>query len=61
MKNDKRFLRDMKRQIKKTGNRRRRRYLKQIDAVPEDFDFGRERSDVMNEPRNKPKDENAES
>ena len=53
MNDEKRFLRDLKRQIKKTGNRRRRRYLKQVDAAADDFDFGRDRSDVMNEPRKK--------
>jgi hypothetical protein len=51
MKDDKRFLRKLKRDIKRTGNRKRRRYLKDIAADPCDFRFGRERSDVMNEPR----------
>lgn len=51
MKDDKRFLRQLKREIKRSGNRRRRRYLKDVEADPDDFDFGRDRSDVMNEPR----------
>ena len=56
MRNEKRFLRTLKRDIKRTGNRKRRRFLKNIDASPEDFDLGRDRTDVMNErPREKPK------
>ena len=56
MRNEKQFLRNLKRDIKRTGNRKRRRFLKNIDVSPEDFDFGRERTDVMNErPREKPK------
>jgi len=55
MRNERRFLRTLKRDIKLTGNRKRRRFLKNIDASPEDFDFGRNRTDVMNErPRKKP-------
>jgi hypothetical protein len=49
MRNEKRFLRTLKRDIKRTGNRKRRRFLKNIDASPEDFDLGRDRTDVMNE------------
>ncbi len=56
MQDDKRFLRELKRDIKKTGNRKRRRFLKNIDTAPEDFDFGRDRTDVMNErPKQRPK------
>ena len=56
MRNEKRFLRTLKRDIKRTGNRKRRRFLKDIDAAPEDFDLGRDRTDVMNErPRAKPR------
>jgi hypothetical protein len=56
MRDEKRFLRTLKRDIKRTGNRKRRRFLKNIDASPEDFDLGRDRTDVMNErPREKPK------
>ena len=56
MRNEKRFLRTLKRDIKHTGNRKRRRFLKNIEASPEDFDLGRDRTDVMNErPREKPK------
>jgi len=49
MNNEKRLLRILKRDIKRTGNRKRRRFLKDIDASPEDFDLGRDRTDVMNE------------
>jgi hypothetical protein len=56
MRNEKRFLRTLKRDIKRTGNRKRRRFLKNIDASPEDFDLGRDRTAVMNErPREKPR------
>jgi len=51
MTDDKRFLRQLKRDIKRVGNRKRRRYLKDVEADLNDFDFGRDRSDVMNEPR----------
>lgn len=53
MNDDKRFLRKLKRDIKQAGNRKRRRYLKDVNAEPDDFEFGRSRSDVMNEPRQK--------
>jgi hypothetical protein len=49
MKDEKRFLRKLKRSIKKTGNRKRRRYLKDVTAKAEDFSLGRDRTDVMNE------------
>jgi hypothetical protein len=56
MRNEKRFLRTLKRDIKRTGNRKRRQFLKNIDASPEDFDLGRDCTDVMNErPPEKPK------
>ena len=49
MQDEKRFLRELKRTIKKAGNRKRRRYLKDIAAAADDFSFGRDRTDVMNE------------
>jgi hypothetical protein len=49
MKDEKRFLRELKRSIKKAGNRKRRRYLKHVSAEADDFSFGRDRTDVMNE------------
>ena len=56
MRNEKRFLRTLKCDVKRTGNRKRRRYFKNIDKSPEDFDLGRDRTDVMNErPREKPR------
>jgi len=46
----------LKRVIKRTGNRKRRQFLKNIDVSSEDFDLGRDRTDVMNErPREKPR------
>ncbi len=53
MQDDKRLLRKLKREIKRAGNRKRRRYLKDVHADASDFRFGRNRSDVMNEPRRK--------
>lgn len=49
MKDDKRLIRDMKREIKKAGNRKRRRYLKDVTADPNGFHFGYVQSDVLNE------------
>jgi hypothetical protein len=51
MRDDKRLLRRLKRDTKRVGNRKRRRYLKDVNADPKNFDFGRNRSDVMNTPR----------
>jgi hypothetical protein len=51
MKREKQFLRKLKRQIKRAGNRKRRRYLKDVTAAAEGFDLGRDRTDVMNERR----------
>lgn len=51
MQDDKRFLRKLKRDVKRAGTRKLRRHLKDVSAEPDDFDYGRKRSDVMNEPR----------
>jgi hypothetical protein len=51
MKDEKRFLRRLKRDLKRAGSRRRRRRLKDLEADPHDFDFGRNRSELMNKPR----------
>ena len=56
---DKRFLRQLKRDVKKAGNRRRRRFLDRalrdnpVDAANDEFDFGRDSSAVLNEPQDK--------
>lgn len=55
MHDDKRQLRKLKRDIKKVGNRKRRRYLKDVDAAAEDFSLGRDRTDVMNERPRRPR------
>lgn len=52
MNDDKRQLRELKREVKKSGNRKRRRFLKDLRANPEDFDYGRHRSDTMNQRKN---------
>ena len=51
MSDDKRFLRKLKREIKQAGKRKLRRYRKNVDADADDFDDGRDRSDIMNEPK----------
>ena len=56
MNDERRFLRELKRTVKKAGNRKRRRYLKDVTAEADDFTFGRDRTDVMNE---KPRKKNA--
>lgn len=45
---DKRFYRNLKKHVKKTGNRKRRRFLKDFSANPEDFDFGADESSAFN-------------
>jgi len=49
MRDDKRLLRKIKRDVKRAGNRQRRRFLKDVTANPDEFDFQQNRSDVMNE------------
>lgn len=50
MSDDKRLLRKLKREVKRDGNRKRRRFLKDVHSEASDFDFGRNQSDVMNTP-----------
>ena len=45
---DKRFIRKLKQENKKTGNRKRRRFLKDLSSDPGDFDFGSEESSALN-------------
>lgn len=51
MQDDKRRERQLKRDIKLRGTRRRRRFLKDLVNEPDDFDFGAEQSQVFNQPR----------
>ncbi|MEY4177947.1 MAG: hypothetical protein RLY70_1521 [Planctomycetota bacterium] len=48
---EKRRMREEKRELKKSGTRRLRRHLKDPNSDPDDFDYGRKRSEVMNTPR----------
>jgi hypothetical protein len=48
MRDEKRFFRELKREIKRLGNRKRRRYLQNVENQADDFDFGRGCSEVMN-------------
>jgi hypothetical protein len=54
MKQDKRILRELKREVKRAGNKRRRQFLKrQLAEQPEEapyveFDFGRDSSAGFN-------------
>jgi hypothetical protein len=45
---DKRFYRKLKQEIKKTGNRKRRRFLKDVNTDPAEFEFGSAESSVLN-------------
>lgn len=45
---DKRFYRNLKQQVKKTGNRKRRRFLKDLSSEPGEFDFGSDESSTFN-------------
>ena len=45
---DKRFYRKLKQEVKKTGNRKRRRFLKDVSADPGDFEFGSAESSAFN-------------
>jgi hypothetical protein len=49
MSDDKRLLRQLKRSIKQSGNRKRRRFLKDVSADPDGFDLGDDSSAFMNE------------
>ena len=49
MKDDKRLIRKLKRDVKKRGNKSRRRFLQDLEADPEDFDYGAQSSAAMNE------------
>lgn len=51
MSDDKRLLRQLKRSIKQSGNRKRRRFLKDVSADPDAFDLGDDSSAFMNERR----------
>jgi hypothetical protein len=45
---DKRFYRNLKKHVKKVGNRKRRRYLKDLDSHSLDFEFGADHSATLN-------------
>lgn len=49
MSDDKRLLRQLKRSIKQSGNRKRRRYLKNVFADADSFSLGDDSSAFMNE------------
>lgn len=53
MSDDKRLLRQLKRSIKQSGNRKRRRFLKDVSTDPDGFDLGDDSSAIMNERRHK--------
>ena len=48
MRDQKRQMRQLKRDLKRSGNRQRRRYLKNVEAEADEFDFGRRRSNLLN-------------
>lgn len=45
---DKRFYRELKQQVKKTGKRKMRRFLKDVSTDPEEFDYGSDQSSALN-------------
>ncbi|MGZ0172525.1 MAG: hypothetical protein ACKVHE_23545 [Planctomycetales bacterium] len=51
MSDDKRLLRQIKRSIKQSGNRKRRRYLKDVSTDADAFSLGDDSSAFMNERR----------
>lgn len=55
MHDDKRLLRKLKKEVKRSGTRKRRRYLKDLTADPDHFEFGGDCSQVFNEQRRKAK------
>ena len=51
MNDEKRKQRQWKRQLKSIGNKKRRRYLKNVESDPDEFDYGKDRTDILNEPK----------
>jgi len=49
MHDDKRRLRRLKREIKKQGNRKRRRFFKDVTKSADQFEFGLDSSGFLNE------------
>jgi len=45
---DKRFYRKLKQEVKKTGNRKLRHFLKDLSADPGAFDYGSAESSALN-------------
>jgi hypothetical protein len=45
---DKRFYRELKQQVKKTGTKKMRRFLKNLEADPDEFDYGSNQSSALN-------------
>jgi len=45
---DKRFYRKLKQEVKKTGKRKLRRFLKDLSADPGEFDYGSAESSALN-------------
>lgn len=56
MSDDKRLLRQLKRSIKQSGNRKRRRYLKDVSTDADEFSLGDDSSAFMNERRQRSSD-----
>jgi hypothetical protein len=60
MRDQKRFVRELKREFKRLGNRQRRNYLKDVNNEPDDFSFGRRCSEAMNEKPRRPRRKSVE-
>ena len=52
---DKRFQRQLKEQVKKAGNRKLRRFLKNLNSDPNEFDYGSNESSAFNKKKPKKK------
>jgi hypothetical protein len=48
MSDEKRYYRELKQQVKRTGNKKMRRFLKDPNADPSDFDYGTAESAAFN-------------
>ena len=52
MSDDKRLIRRLKRGVKKIGNRKRRKHLKDLESDPRGFEFRWDSSKIWNEKKN---------
>ncbi len=51
MHDDKRQIRKLKKEVKRAGTKKRRRFLKNLSADSDDFEYGGDSSEPLNEKR----------